>query len=126
VTAARIADPRIEVWDYRRTMSEATLLVADNTSILPEFASTGRPVVWLDAKSWRIDVWHGGRFWDWPAGQVWVRDPADLDAAISAAVTDPPSVRSARRAMVESVYAVTDGTATVHAATAIRTMLNTC
>lgn len=113
----------VEVGSYRDVLDRATLLVADNTSLLPEVASLGRPVVWLNAPVYRRDVEHGGRFWEWPRGQVTVDEPADLLDGIAAALADPPDVRAAREAMVDSVYAHRDGCAADRAAAAVMAAL---
>lgn len=111
------------VGSYDEVMETATLLVADNTSFLPEFASTGRPVLWLNSPEWRRDVTHGGRFWQWPEGQVQCDEPAKLAQAVADAMLDGPSVRAARQRMVESVYAYTDGRAADRAADAVEAVL---
>jgi len=108
---------------YKDVMERATLLIADNTSMLPEFASTGRPVLFLNSPQYRRDVNHGGRFYEWPEGQVSVDDPADLIAGVHAALEDPQHVQAARSRMVDSVYAHTDGFAAERAADAIIELL---
>lgn len=104
---------------YERVMDTATLLIADNTSMLPEFASTGRPVLFLNSEGWRRDIHHGGRFWEWPEGQVSCDDPARLMDAVRLAMADGPAIAAARQRMVDSVYAYTDGKASDRAADAI-------
>jgi len=104
---------------YDEVMSEASLLAADNTSMLPEFAATGRPVVFLNSPKYRRRVWHGGRFWDWPNGQVVVNQPGGLGPAVAYALSDPLDVRAAREAMVAKVYAYRDGGSARRAADAI-------
>lgn len=102
-----------------RVFDEADLLVADNTSLLPEFASLGRPVVFLNAPWYRADVWHGGRFWDWPDRQISISSPDELGWGISEAHVDPSGAQVARARMVAQVYAYTDGSSSVRAARAI-------
>lgn len=104
---------------YNKAMETGTLLIADNTSMLPEFASTGRPVLFLDSPEWRRDVDHGGRFWKWPEGQVSCDSPFNLREAVLEAITDRTSVREARQRMVSDVYVATDGKAAERAADAV-------
>ena len=104
---------------YQAVMDTATILVADNTSMLPEFASLGRPVLWLNSPDWRRDVHHGGRFWEWPEGQVQCDNPNRLTATLLDAMLDPPQVRQAREAMVARIYGACDGKASERAADAI-------
>lgn len=93
------------VADLADVVARADLICVDNTSAGPEFAAaTGRPVLWLNAPWYRRDVEHGGRFWDWPNGQVCCDEPAGLPDAVRAALDDPPSVRSARARMVDVIY----------------------
>jgi glycosyltransferase involved in cell wall biosynthesis len=96
--------------------------LAHNTSALPEFASLGKPVVWMNAPWYRRGMNHGGRFWEWPAGQVQVDAPTELAAAVEAALEDPPAVAEARAAMLAKVYVATDGKATERAVAAIAAM----
>lgn len=103
--------------DFEDVLERAELLVGDNSSVLPEFASTGKPVLWLSAPWYKTA--HGGRFFDWPRGQVQVDRPEDLIHGVGLALADPPEVRAARTAMVESVYVATDGHAAERAAAAI-------
>lgn len=102
----------------------ADLLIGDNTSALPEFASTGRPVLWLNAPWYRRDVEHGGRFWRWPRGQVACNEPGDLVPSARLALSDPPMAAASRARMVTGVYAHTDGHAADRAAAAIMEVLD--
>lgn len=54
------------------------VLIADNTSLQAEWMSLGRPQIFLNNKRYRKEVHHGGRFWEWPVGQVSVDGPAEL------------------------------------------------
>lgn len=104
-------------------LERADLLVGDNTSALPEFASTGRPVLWLNAPWYRRDVDHGGRFWTWPQGQVTCDEPDELPDRILQALADPPPARLSRSRMVQRVYPLRDGQAAARAADAIERIL---
>lgn len=98
--------------------SGPSVYVCDNSSTLPEAASCGVPLVWLNAPWFKTE--HGGRFFDWPRGQVQCDGPEGLVAAVEEALADPPGVRAAREAMVESVYVACDGKATERAVAALR------
>lgn len=62
-------------YDVFRT---AGMLIADNTSLLPEMASLGRSIMLLNAPWYRRDVEHGGRFWDWARYVPAADGPEDL------------------------------------------------
>lgn len=105
-------------------LDAADVYVCDNSSTLVEFASTGRPVVFLNSPTYRRDVEHGGRFWQWPKGQVSCDTPRELVQRILEAAEDPPGVQSARRRMVESVYGdLCDGRATARAVDAVERLI---
>lgn len=104
---------------YDEAMETGTLLIADNTSMLPEFASTGRPILFLDSPEWRRDIDHGGRFWKWPEGQVSCESPFYLREAVEEAAADRPGARAARERMVRDVYGAVDGKAAERAADAV-------
>lgn len=110
-------------WGYADIMDAATIVIADNTSLLPEAASVGARLVFLNAPWYRRDVHHGGRFWDWPVGQAQAHNPDEVLDAVHFAVDDPWPVQASREAMVRSVYAATDGRAAERAATAIQEVL---
>lgn len=96
---------------------QADLLVVDNSSAGPEFASLGRPIVWVSAPWYRRHVHHGGRFWDWTQGVPHVEDPGDLADVVLAALAGGYGEGHAR--MVASAYAHTDGLAADRAVAAI-------
>lgn len=100
------------VTDLDEVFSRADVLVADNTSALPEFAvATGRPLVFVNSKEYRRGVNHGCRFWRWTEGQVQCDHPDGLQAAIEFAWDDPAPIRAARHEMIEDAYGLLDGRA---------------
>jgi len=105
-------------WD---DIAGAACLVGDNTSALPEFASMGKPVVWLNSPTYRRDVWHGGRFWEWPEGQPQADGPDALTGALTRALWGEGEEH--RRRMVRSIYCATDGHAADRAAEAVLEVL---
>jgi hypothetical protein len=114
------------VRDFENVMREADVYVNDCSSTIYEFASTGRPVVVLNAPWYRRTVEHGLRFWDAADVGIQVSDPLDLVAAIESALRDPESTREAREAAVELVYAFTDGSASKRAAEALMETARGC
>lgn len=92
------------VADFDEVCRRADVLAFDNTSAGYEFAATGRPVVVLNARAYRRDVEHGGRFWDWASIGVNVDHPADLAHAVTLALDDQPDLRRAREATLAKVY----------------------
>lgn len=91
----------------------ASVLVADNTSALYEWARLGRQVVVLNAPWYRRDVEHGLRFWTHATIGVQVDDPADLHAAVAAASDTRQTARQA--ALAADVFPVVEGSAKVAA-----------
>lgn len=107
------------VEDFGQVLSRADVLCVDNSSVGPEFASTGRPVVWMNAPHFRRDVNHGGRFWDWVDGAITVEDATGLPRACRRALRREPADERARERMVGEVYCAADGHATRRAVDAI-------
>jgi len=98
------------VRDFDEVCRRADIYVADNTSTLFEFASTGRPVVVMNARRWR-GPGPGMRFWDAANIGAQVDDPATLVDAIHRTLEDrlPPIVD--REAALDVVYACRPGAA---------------
>lgn len=103
---------------FEEVMRLADLYVCDNSSTLYEFASTGRPVVVLNAPYYRRSVHHGLRFWEDIPG-VQVNEPNELAEAIHLALSDPSEIREERSRISDLVYP-NRGNATKTAVRAIR------
>lgn len=97
------------VRDFEDVCRQADVYVCDNSSTIPEFASTDRPVVLMNDRTYRKSVNHGGRFWDWAHIGIQVDDPALLGDAIEEALRDAPESRAAREAALSIVYAHRSG-----------------
>lgn len=76
------------VRDFDEVCRRADLLVADNTSVIYEFAATGRPVVLLDPPWYDRDVGHGMRFWSASHVGPHVSDPRTLTDTVTEALRD--------------------------------------
>lgn len=104
---------------FDQVLEAADVYAVDNSSTLYEFASTGRPVIVLNAPWYRRDVEHGLRFWEHSTVGVNVDEPHDLTVAVRRAIADSPEIQRAREHAVDAVYAYTDGLATDRAVAAI-------
>lgn len=115
----------VEPWpDVDQVLSEADLLVVDNSSIAFEMCAIGKPVVLMNLPSYRREVEHGGRYWSSPPG-IQVDHPAELADAICRALDDPPAHRAIRARAVAYAYdGPIDGLASQRAATAIMEALS--
>lgn len=87
----------------------ADVLVGDNTSVLYEFASTGRPVVVMNAPVYRRHVRHGLRFWDAAQIGVMVEAPEGVPDAISRALEVWKDDVASREAALDLAYAFRSG-----------------
>lgn len=76
------------VAEFEDVCRQADVYVCDNSSTIPEFASTGRPVVLLNARHWSRKGNIGGRFWDWAHIGINVNRPDELLDAIKNALDD--------------------------------------
>lgn len=111
------------VKDFDDIMERADLYICDHMSTLYEFASTGRPVVVLNAPWYRRDVEHGLRYWEHADVGVNCNEPDQLVAAIFEALEDKPEQQAKRQKAVEAVYAYRDGKCADRAAAAIKQFL---
>lgn len=107
------------VASFSDVLERADIYCCDNSSTLFEFASTGRPVLVLNAPWYRRHVRHGLRFWECATVGVQVDRPEELAAGIERALLDAPFQRQLREAAVRRVYTACDGQAAVRAAEAI-------
>lgn len=67
----------VRIADADEVRRRASLLIADNTSLMYEMLYTGRSVIALNAPWYRRDVEHGLRFWEW-APKVQANDADEL------------------------------------------------
>jgi hypothetical protein len=67
----------------------ASVFVADNTSCLFEFASTGRPAVVLNCPLYRREVSFGLRFWAASGVGRNVDEPGELVEAVQRSLSEP-------------------------------------
>ncbi len=107
------------VADFDDVCRQADVYVCDNSSTIYEFASTGRPVVLLNARQWsRKGPELGLRFWAASHVGINVDRAPDLIGAVERALTDPPAQQVTREDALSLVYGLrTNGAAA--AATAI-------
>lgn len=95
--------------EFDEVCRRADVLVADNSSVLFEFAATGRNVVVLNAPWYRRNVEHGLRFWSAAGVGANVSDPSFLPAAVAYALSDDEVLRLAREDALRLVYTYRDG-----------------
>lgn len=115
----------VEWATWAEVLERADVLVVDNSSIAVEAMSIGTSVVWLSIPSYRRDVHHGGRFWNWLDAGEHVQEPTQLVPAVAHALTHPQGRFSARQRVVVEAYAYRDGKCAARAAAAILDWLTT-
>lgn len=99
----------------REVFQQCSVLAMDNSSLMYEFASLGRPVVALNAPWYRREVDHGLRFWQHVPG--WQADDASeaIDLLL-AAIVDPTFGQEFAVPAVAHAYEFVDGRASERAA----------
>lgn len=107
------------VAQFSDVLDRADVYACDNSSTLFEFASTTRPVVFLNAPWYRREVEHGLRFWSHVRLGVQVDHPTDLVAGVARALDGPACTVDEYRELIGQVYAWRDGQASARAAAAI-------
>lgn len=107
------------IYTFAEVLERATAYATDSSSTLFEFAATGRPVLVLNAPTYRREHQHGLRFWEAATVGVNVDHPDELPAAVRLALADPPAQREARARALAIAYAPLDGRATQRAVAAL-------
>jgi len=69
-------------WLWDNVVREAGVYVCDGSSTIYEACAIGLPVVLLNGRTWRRDVHHGMRYWEWADVGPTVNHPAELEPAI--------------------------------------------
>lgn len=88
---------------FEEVIRRADVYLNDSSSTLYEFASTGRPVVVLNAPWYRRGVNHGLRFWEHADVGLQVDQPSGLLPAILRTLEDDPCAE-ARAAAIDEIY----------------------
>lgn len=110
--------------DYDDILARATVLVADNSSIMYEFAALDRPVLALNDPSWRRDVEHGLRFWSHIPG-IRCGNPDYLLDDLADTIGGDPYSRSMRVLAAKAAYdGLCDGRSTERAVNAVLEVVN--
>lgn len=116
------AELGVEWWGLDRIFDCADILVADNTSVMWEFASLDRPVIITNTPQFRRNSGEpppGGRFWAWAAAGLNVESWEELAGIDLTNHAIHDAWRDARRDTVRQIYTHTDGHAARRAADAI-------
>lgn len=91
--------------DLDEVLETASLLVADNTSVMYEAAALDIPVIALNAPWYRKTIHHGLRFWDFVPGQQ-IGDPYEFVDIALGRYADDRQWKQWRQEVTEHVYAV--------------------
>lgn len=95
----------------------ADVMIVDNSSLATEFMLLGRPVIFMNAPTYRRDVEHGGRFWDWTLGHPMVDNADELMSLNLWDHVEPDSSHAhAIEITTSKAYAHTDGSSSERAA----------
>lgn len=97
--------------DFADVCRRADVYVCDYSSTIYEFASTGRPVVLMNAPWYRRRVDHGLRYWEAANVGIQVSAWQQLTRAIRQAFTDDAEQRRNREAALAIAYAFRTGAA---------------
>lgn len=97
--------------DWRKVLATARAYICDNSSTLYEFASTGRPVVVLNAPTYRRNKEFGLRFWAASKVGLNVERPVALTETVLCALEDPPGAQADREAALDLAYGFRSGAA---------------
>lgn len=107
--AAKVyANAGIEFVSTDQVFEEASVLVADNTSVGWDFIALDRPVVWCNAPWYRREIHHGIRFWDYVDAGIEIDEPAELAWAIDKALTRDDKAQR-RKEVRDALYPYADG-----------------
>lgn len=101
--------------NFDEVLEYADVYIADCTSTIYEFASTGRPVVCYNAPIYRKHINHGLRFWEDIPGPQCDR-PEDMPKAVNEAIEFPSDKRES---VLRHVYHKMDGKAAERAVNAL-------
>lgn len=92
------------VESFDRVCELTDLYAVDNSSTLYEFASTGRPVLVLNAPFYRKGINHGLRFWEAANVGENVWEPYDLNRLVPFHLKYPDRWKTAREEALDMVY----------------------
>ena len=112
-------DLGIPLISFEEALEIGDLYICDQSSTIFEFASTGRPVVLLNAPWYQKDIQQGLRFWKAANIGMQVNEPNKLISTIEMALEDPEIIRKRRERIINYIYPVRDGSASKKAAAAI-------